>query len=241
MRALDTCDFCGADATGTFEVLPPELEPAEDEQRRVLLCEGCATRLETLLEPLLARAGATADGSDTSENGSDDGWARTDGAESLGSTGTDRRGASVGDGDATSAGPTAIDEEPSDGVPGSDDASTPSADTTADSPPPATDPVDGITLGRDERDPRTDSSTDGDQPTSDPGSADDQPTSERPPQSYGRVLRLLGNRELPIERAAAEALAAGAYDLETHEIEAVFEYALANGELVEVEGELDRP
>ncbi len=62
MRALRRCDFCGADAVGTFEIVPPELEPSEDEQRRVVLCTDCRNRLETLLEPLLVYAGATQNG-----------------------------------------------------------------------------------------------------------------------------------------------------------------------------------
>lgn len=55
MHALQHCDFCDGDAAGTFEVLPPELEPTEAEQRRVVLCRGCKRQLGALLEPLLTR------------------------------------------------------------------------------------------------------------------------------------------------------------------------------------------
>ena len=55
MRPLRNCDFCTDDALGTFEVLPPELEPTEAEQQRLALCEECKGRLEGVIEPLLAR------------------------------------------------------------------------------------------------------------------------------------------------------------------------------------------
>ena len=64
---------------------------------------------------------------------------------------------------------------------------------------------------------------------------------ERPPAGYGKVLRLLRNREFPVDRDVAEALAAGAYGLETHEVDAIFEHALDSGEFVEERGKLKRP
>jgi hypothetical protein len=57
MRQLRTCDFCGDDAAGVYEVLPPELSPTEAEQRRVVLCADCLETLEGVLDPLLARLG----------------------------------------------------------------------------------------------------------------------------------------------------------------------------------------
>ncbi|WP_247003451.1 hypothetical protein [Halosolutus gelatinilyticus] len=61
MRALRRCDFCAGDPVGTFEIVPSALEPTEAEQRRAILCDDCKNRLETLLEPLLVRAGVDAD------------------------------------------------------------------------------------------------------------------------------------------------------------------------------------
>lgn len=57
MRQLRSCDFCGEDASGIYEVLPAELSPTEDEQRRVVLCDDCLRTLETVVDPLLARLG----------------------------------------------------------------------------------------------------------------------------------------------------------------------------------------
>lgn len=64
MRQLRTCDFCGDDPTGVYEVLPASLGPTEAEQRRVALCAGCRNTLESTLEPLLARL----DGSETASS-----------------------------------------------------------------------------------------------------------------------------------------------------------------------------
>ena len=55
MRQLRTCDFCGDEPTGVYEVLPASLAPTEAEQRRVALCADCRETLESVLEPLLAR------------------------------------------------------------------------------------------------------------------------------------------------------------------------------------------
>lgn len=273
MRALDTCDFCGADAVGAFEVVPPELEPTEREQRRVLLCQQCQERLETLLEPLLARAGAPVDVSDG-----------TDAAAGVNATGgaLEREGTQAPAPESDEAGSNESepeDPEPDAASPTDSDrderptaADAPSAPTggiTAESNPLEDGPEEGITVDPDddgptedapatgavESDPdeaetdagETDVGTTADGGKGKPGDAeaearsDEKPTSGRSPKAYGRVLRLLGNRELPIERAAAEALAAGAYDLERHEVDDVIEYALERGELVETNGELDRP
>lgn len=62
MRALRSCDFCGEQAVGTFEVVPEELDPTEAERRRVMLCESCKDTLQTLIEPLIERAEGTTDG-----------------------------------------------------------------------------------------------------------------------------------------------------------------------------------
>ena len=57
MRQLRRCDFCGGDAAGVYEVLPPELSPTEAEQQRLMLCSDCAGTLETVIDPLLERLG----------------------------------------------------------------------------------------------------------------------------------------------------------------------------------------
>lgn len=62
MRALSSCDFCGDDAAGTFEVVPDEFLQTAADQRRIALCEHCRTTLEDVLEPFLR--GETSEQSD---------------------------------------------------------------------------------------------------------------------------------------------------------------------------------
>ena len=65
MRQLRSCDFCGDDAAGVYEVLPPELSPTEAEQHRVVLCSDCVGTLEAVVNPLLERLGVDTGGDDT--------------------------------------------------------------------------------------------------------------------------------------------------------------------------------
>jgi hypothetical protein len=58
MREVRTCDFCGETAAGTFEVVPPERDPAGD-GRRLVLCPACRETLGDVLEPLLGGASDT--------------------------------------------------------------------------------------------------------------------------------------------------------------------------------------
>ncbi|SFS36604.1 hypothetical protein [Halostagnicola kamekurae] len=262
MRALSHCDFCGADAAGTFELLPPELEPTEDEQRRVVLCQACSAQLEELLKPLLARAGS--DRVDDPVNTESD--AETESAspvetddDSRSADATDLETADGEESNADTAGrPAVIDvsgakTEPNDNETGADADSTDRGITlerTADEDSAAeSSTADSPAANEDDTDPSTDegdadSSTEEDQDVDSTvgdagsanagGSADDSGTS--PPRGYGKVIRLLRNREFPMARSDVETLAAGAYDLESHTVEEIVEYALEDGEF-EQEGE----
>ncbi len=234
MRELRTCDFCDGDAAGTFEIVPPELEPTEAEQRRVALCPDCRARLEGLLEPLLARARDGAGGTDPDATGDE----RSDGGSSAATAPSTADAAESG-------------TNPADADGGSDTA------TAAEDAAPSLE--DGITFERDERGSDTGSTaetaadtavddgssaadaTDGETDRGDGG--EDGPTagSSGPPAAYAKVVRLLRNREFPMDRSAVEELAAGAYDLEGREVEAIVDYAVAEGEFVEQGGTLRRP
>ncbi|OAQ53055.1 hypothetical protein HTG_09495 [Natrinema mahii] len=233
MRELRTCDFCDGDAAGTFEIVPPELEPTEAEQRRVALCPDCRGRLEGLLEPLLARArdGAAADRAVPDATGDE----RSDGGSSAATA-------------PTTADAAEPDPDPDSG-PKSD-----SATARADADDGGASLEDGITFERDEHgsdagsadgtaagdddstapDAVTESDSDGDD------GEDGAATGSRP-AAYAKVVRLLRNREFPMDRRAVEDLAAGAYDLEGREVEAIVDYAIEDGEFVEKGETLRRP
>ncbi|SIS10723.1 hypothetical protein [Natronorubrum thiooxidans] len=244
MRALRTCDFCGDDAAGTFEVIPPELEPTDTEQRRVVLCPDCKARLEGVLEPLFARLDSDRDvpGADTAVDHSDDQPSQASGRDEDGE-------------------PEAVDAEPGAVATAASSVqnhtSTSSPDTTS-SDAEATDAdaratprlEEGITFestGTDDNseavaEDETNESTD-DTGASDStiGASPSKTTGSRPPKGYGKVIRLLQNREFPMQRSAVEGLAAGAYDLESHEVDAIIDHALETEEFVERRGELQRP
>lgn len=227
MRALRSCDFCGADAVGTFEIVPPELEPTEAEQRRVVLCGECQHRLEALLEPLLARVGAGGVNRETEPK-------RVSALDDVNESGGVERTVNT------------VDRTPVD---------TPSTTPDEAEPTAVADDEDGITFVHDEPTKAVvTESADSSEETESPGeSSSDEGDSNgdsdttrseperRPPKAYGNVVRLLRNREFPMERRAVLALAAGAYDLEAHEAEAVVEYAVSQGELLEAGDELRRP
>lgn len=60
MRELSTCDFCGDDAAGVYEVIPEEIE-APDATRRLALCQDCRDTLDGVITPLLDRLSGETD------------------------------------------------------------------------------------------------------------------------------------------------------------------------------------
>ncbi|UTF53967.1 hypothetical protein [Natronosalvus rutilus] len=214
MRAIQSCDFCGEPAAGTFEIVPATLEPNEREQGRAVLCDACHARLETLLEPLLDRLGGGESGRDGNGRPSRDRAPSETGAASE----TDDVAVSIGRNDETRA----ADERRSDDAEGAARASRQGVTTET-----------NVEADRE-------SAGGGSEPVerdTEPASGDDS----QPPAAYGKVLRLLRNRELPMDRADLEGLAAGAYDLENHEVDAIIDHALEEGKLVEDGDQLRRP
>jgi len=261
MRALRSCDFCAADAAGTFEVVPADLEPDPHEQRRVVLCRDCKHRLETIIEPLVARASADAserdqrtrralesagpsDGSSGSIVASaDESTEKRPRTRSPNASVSDSRPEDTADSEATSEVTFDVDGDSVEDD-GADDDADPigdqpaTQDTTesahdASSPeaagPSSADPSEAIDAAGDAAEHAERSST-GDEPDA----------TSAPPRAYGKVVRLLRNREFPMERTAVEELAAGAYDLEAETAERIVDAALENGEFEERGGNLYR-
>lgn len=318
MRELRSCDFCGGAAAGTFEIVPPELEPTEAEQRRVVLCGECKARLEALLEPLLARAGldvgagATAasqgtsdaagsssrsertsdsvpgSGDDIDRPGAESGTESGSGIATTTETGTETgtpTGITVEPGDATTVDPDdqvshntsdttserdrrragelemdAVESETdadSDGETdgegedqdGSEDVrtATPSSDTDTETAASTA----GSSEGRSDRSSgdrtRTQSPSESESDSrsesraNSPSHSPPAAETEGPPRAYSKVVRLLRNREFPMDRSAVESLAAGAYELENHEVEAVVDHAIERGEFRADGDQLHRP
>lgn len=226
MRVLQSCDFCAADAAGTFEVIPSELNPTDAEQRRVLLCPDCADRLEHLLEPLLKRAGAEdgrsthadppSESVDDTADSSHELSASVDNAEST----PDPIALGPRESEATDeqASTDAQDDGDSDRNSGSDQSSAEDAD-------------EDTAVGK------ADAARDDETATASTAAAAETATTAAPtteqPKAYAKVMRLLRNRDLPMERTTVETIAGGAYDLEPHEARALIEYAIDEGRLRE--------
>ena len=322
MRQLRACDFCGDDALGAFEVVPPELSPTEAEQRRVVLCTDCRVTLEELLEPLLARAGVeTVDGTDVEVVGTDEEVDGTD--EKVDETDDEVDDAAVetptsGDGtrssnvnatpaddspieessvEDSSRDATPIDEPTADGSSTGDESSDePAADHPSDvadsieawagatpsggddsAEKPMGEAADEQADGKadEQADGKADEQADGKADEKADGQADegaskvvdegassdvvvvshaDESIDDRdssPNESeassgalapeYGKLLRLLRNRDLPMNRSKVEALASGAYDLDGHEVVALIDAAVERGDLVDDGGRIRLP
>ena len=241
MRELRRCDFCGGDAAGTFEIVPPELNPTEAEQRRVVLCGDCKAVLGELLEPLLERAGA-GDGRDV-EAGTNDVETGSSEVVAGSSDGEAEDGDQAGseDGDAgggDEAGSADGETSGSDGETGSDDGEGIRFDESDSGGATDRQSNGGVTVTTDQPgDDRSAAAGDSREGADGTGAS---ASDGRPPESYGKVLRLLRNREFPMARGEVEALAAGAYDLEDPEVAAIIDHAIERGKLVEDGSQLRR-
>ena len=223
MRQLRTCDFCGDAAAGVYEVLPPELSPTDAEQHRVVLCSECVGTLEAAMDPLLRRLGV-----DTGDEG----------PEHVRDTGANP----------PSAPPSSA---PDDGPVQWDTAGPAPVDDTPTSDPvysgsPDIDPADGT--DPDSRDASASPETGRTNDVSDPDGADAQgrdtgadgvaPGDE--PEDFRTVMRLLGNREFPVDRDAIVELAASAYELDEAHVHGCLDYAVNRGVLDDDSGMLQR-
>ncbi|QLG28431.1 hypothetical protein HUG10_13125 [Halorarum halophilum] len=256
MRELD-CDFCGARAAGAYEVLPDELDPTPDEQVRVVLCGNCRDTLDAVTAPLLARLGvddtdrpsgaALRDASrpsgtagDDEDDGPEDGAqasARSEnpvspaddaviidsGARREPRSTDDRRGNA--DAGATDAPPQG--DEPGGGDDGEDDDGRDVGDGRGD---------DGSTEGADRNEDAA-ASANGDSSRSGGGTGRGR---AEEPEEFRTVMRLLNNREFPVDRGEVVDLASGAYELETAQVEEILDYAVERGILSDEKGKLTK-
>ena len=268
MRQLRSCDFCGGDAAGVYEILPPELSPTDAEQRRVVLCADCTETLETVVGPLLERLGVeTGDGAPAVDTGGDpDGQSAATGVsvanepgtdagsedpdrpptdESASGTGSDDGRVQWGEsgpvGDDESGDPERSASDPAhvEGLgigPSDDDGRLDGADPAGAEPQTAT--PEPVTGGADAPD---SGGTDGDAAASGAGAAgDDDPTPGDEPEEFRTVMRLLGNREFPVERDAIAELAASAYELDEQHVHRIIDHAVDRGVIVDDDGLLRR-
>lgn len=201
MRAVHSCDFCGDDAVGTYDVVPEDLLRTDADQRRVALCSHCYDTLETVLEPFL-------DGETTETVSTDD-------AES------EPAAASTAEHATTSATSAAVDAEAR---------------------------AEGIAIGRRETGDDADDEDDDTAATSDVARNGQSPSEEQveaetpdvppEPDQFRKVMRLLNNREFPVDREGFAELASGAYELGDDHVADIIDYAVDRGVIVDDDGTL---
>lgn len=249
MTDLTACYFCGtaSDALSAYEV-PPVPVPAT-ERASVTLCPDCHDKLGRVFERVAVPDGERAAGpgaGDAREAASESGPSHTG---THGGSHPSRTGQSEGstadtgitfgtgdsDGGENAPAPGAGASETADAV-GEGAAGDDRADATADAADPDSD-ADEMTSGADDAN-----------ESAAPGSAADGsaadgsvPAAGPSPENYRRVLRLLENREFPVDRAEIRGVVETAYGVEPDEFERVVEAAAAR-EVLAVDGDrLRRP
>ncbi|WP_224448336.1 hypothetical protein [Haloprofundus salilacus] len=259
MADLDSCYFCGTIGDGLTElaVVPPRFDPTDKQQRTVVLCTTCRQKLGTVLEPIVDVLG---DGTETTDDGSSSASAPDTPSPSPNSVDTDndiRTGEDVTDAATTPTAPQpgdAIDttdfDDPlasdSEGVTigtpvadgetderhGSDESGSGDGDGNGDAETGASNTDAGIDTAADDAD--ADAADSVDEADADSDASKEEPT------EFRTVMRLLSNREFPVDRAEIEALASGAYSLDDSQAGAIIDYAVDRGVLAERDGQLHR-
>jgi hypothetical protein len=208
MRALRSCDFCGEQAVGTFEVIPDELDPTEAERRRIVLCQPCKDTLQTVIEPLIERARESqrepAENAEATRERSERADAADGGTNDLIESSAGDDGSLLGDPDTES----------------SDDPESENAGSDASEP-------------GDKPDEEPD-----DEKSSGSGAESSGTVKSDRPDNYGQVLRLLRNREFPMTREEVVTIATSAYKLDARNVQAIIDEAIDRGEFAESNGQL---
>lgn len=230
MDRLTSCYFCGGalDASlAEYPVVPKALRSADADSPTVVLCSTCRRKLGAVVEEVVAAAtdgsvaGDTFDGAAAPETSPD---------------------ASTFDGETDHDEATGSADTPADPGEGSD-LRTPSEGESADSGDPPDDPGETSDL----RTPSEGEPADDDVPTdlgegtTDGDSDPDEDGPRLTKLEYSKVMRLLQNRPLPVDRAEIREVATSAYDLDRAEFDAVVDAAIERGLIAERDGRFVEP
>lgn len=221
MADFEACYFCGRapdGGLGEFAVVPRAFDPAPDEQHGVVLCSTCRDKLIALMKPVIEAAPSDDSEPTASETGSgsrdaEDGGGKPPGGE-AGAPGVTSPHGDDHSGDDVTTGSTG------------DDPGTESVTGAADRP--ADESGGGAEASARSGPPR------------DPHRAAHQDVLGDDSETYNRVLRLLRNREFPVQRAEIEEVAATAYELEPSQVSGAIDSMVQKGLLVDQDGTLRR-
>jgi hypothetical protein len=218
MDRLSSCYFCGAalDASlSEYPVVPERFRSDDDDSKTVVLCSTCRRKLATVLEDVVAATDGDAAGKETSFD--DTAFEPSDSVaaqEPDGDEATD--GSLLENRDQTDQTASAVDEDPLAGS-GSDDRDT------------------GASTGQPQPSTAGSDSTTGSSETAD----DTDPTMTK--LEYNKVMRLLQNRQFPVDRAEIREVATSAYDIDPEEFDAVIEAARSRDLIAERNGQFVDP
>ena len=235
MGQLSSCYFCGTaldEPVGTYRL------GGDDAGETVTLCAGCAEKLDTLLDA------ASVVGDVRPENGAEQPSADQSSDETpstistvVETTGTvDESGGTAGD--TTAGGGAESDAASSDGEPAESEAEPDLAGgfETKEATGTAGDDSNGIEESEAAEDEAEVTDT-----ASGAGTAEDAiRQSQLSRREFNKVIRLLQNREFPVDRQEFVIVASNAYDLGRSECGAVIDLAVERGIIAEEDGQLLR-
>ncbi|QGN06099.1 hypothetical protein Hrd1104_01505 [Halorhabdus sp. CBA1104] len=250
MDRLASCYFCGVAVEAPLQeypVVPRDLRPGVEDQSTVVLCPECRRKLSTVVERVVdaATAPGAVNGPDTAQetlSREEDREATRSGPDNSVLDGFDHERPDLleidgaEDDEGKSAGNHGSDaragkqEETTDDRTGTTDPAPNRTSETTEEQPGDENPT-GASEGRAETDEREDS-TDGatDETTAPAADADFSQS------AYNRVVKLLQNREFPVDADDIQTVARSAYEIERRESEAVID-ALIERDVIERDGE----
>ncbi|WP_135304440.1 hypothetical protein [Haloarcula amylovorans] len=259
MDRLSSCYFCGGvlDASlAEYPVVPKRLRSPDAEQQTVVLCQTCRRKLGTILEEVVAAtegqpgAASTTDARDThdasgdrdTQSAADADPMATDEATEVGDTERgdvlleDATGATgvetAEDGSLLGPGSEATDSTDSERrhpiaeSRAAEGEAADSAEPTAAETPPAT--------GDSPSGANAQTGDDAERAGSDEGDNDGASLTRL---EYNKVMRLVQNRQLPVEKAEIREVAVNAYDIEPGEFDAIIDAAVERGLIGEADGQ----
>ncbi|MCU4801291.1 hypothetical protein OB920_13000 [Halobacteria archaeon HArc-gm2] len=257
MEQLSSCYFCGAalDASlDEYPVVPKDLHPTTDDQKTVVLCQGCRQKLGTVVETIVSvvespesadpaddRTPDPADSSADEDPLADEGWVD---AGELSASDDAGEAAAAADGHAT--GNASTEETDADADDGSDDV-TYTTSTAAGGRRSVSGNAESIRdddgpAGGDERSAGGSAANDGAGASGTDGGGNGGEAGDGRPSMTAlentKVMRLLQNREFPVDRAEIKAVAVNAYDMSESQFDKVVDAAVDRGLIGEQNGQI---
>jgi hypothetical protein len=241
MVEFSDCYFCGtvADDLEQYPILPAEMDPPEERQRRVVVCPTCREKLDRVIEPVVAFVGEADAGGASGEPGQETSSTDVERADTSASGGRDdTTGKASRDGTDQPA-PAGTGKDPDAAVTDEDVPAETEGEENEDAAPEQRDEEAGD--GYPEGDP-SDPGRSAREASSDPGenSRSESFDPAELPAEADQIFRLLGNREFPVDREEIVAVATNAYGVSREEAEAVLEALLDRDRLREENGTLYR-